>query len=585
MAETQTAEQEAKKAQQKFDKLAADLLKSGEVGDNAAIALYEMRDDPDFGDIITQLFEMLGFIFDTKAKMQDGKTHNVVEVQRPANFTDAQKAAVGEARREAREIVGVEQQEQSQSDVLYNKIIAQMKESDNFRDLQPLVEDADQVIAMLKSRTPEQLQQLFFPDDDKGSHDGFARALIVNLFQKDATPETYVKIENAMDAAYQNRFETTFKEAWMFYQAMFDVQTQGQFENAIAGMKAVFKDENKPFDVSSHNVISLFANKNENFDSKAALKTLLDAGGVDKKEEFNALIQEVGNAEVHQDFEPSKAAALEALKEIRDEKFPSVTANQDQDPSPAENQEPDEQTIPGLIIEHGDDDAAHTQPPPEKPAPSTGEEDVKVINVPPQPPPEQEDNAQLEITVDPGNAKYTGQQNKKDDREEFYKSPYRGEILKIEELLDGRGWRNEEGGGHSKRFNGITNNYRDHDLVKDAIDTVKELLGNDLTEELEAMIARIEGYNKAGTFVSSTFATEASKLYRERLPEEGKRPTNGEYAEALLRVLDTLDDEDAFTFDTAGIDEHLTADQKQAVTAEAAAIGKFQANLRSNMGA
>ena len=114
------------------------------------------------------------------------------------------------------------------------------------------------------------------------------------------------------------------------------------------------------------------------------------------------------------------------------------------------------------------------------------------------------------------------------------------------------------------------------------------------------MLDRIASYNKAGTFVSSNFETEAKeteqgetieaegfnavealKAYRESLPADGTHPSRGEYAMALVNMLKKLDHEKAFTLDTEKIDEHLTADQKADVAAEVTAIEKTQTGLRS----
>lgn len=165
-----------------------------------------------------------------------------------------------------------------------------------------------------------------------------------------------------------------------------------------------------------------------------------------------------------------------------------------------------------------------------------------------------------------------------DPRAVFLASPVEADdILRVEELIDGKGWRNEN--TYSDRFNGITNNYTDVALVNDAIARIEDVLGDRLTEDEQAMLTSISNRNQAGYFVGTPFAVEGLRAYRAELPE-GQQPSQEQYARALLAMLTPLDNDDAFILDTADIDEHLNAGQVADLHAEVTAIDNRQTGLR-----
>ncbi len=113
------------------------------------------------------------------------------------------------------------------------------------------------------------------------------------------------------------------------------------------------------------------------------------------------------------------------------------------------------------------------------------------------------------------------------------------EVLRVEELVDGKGHLNDKDG------------YKDTDLIRDAIAKVREIYGDD------TLFQNLEERNKEGTFASTKTSIEALKKYAEvyeRLKADGV--TRSEYGQMLGEFLHAIEQDDkAIIVDTHGVDD------------------------------
>ncbi len=177
---------------------------------------------------------------------------------------------------------------------LYWDIIAKkFQETDNYAVITPLIRDIDQFTGMLSQISPEKIHALFMPEKDGDSV--VHHALIQRAVQDRLAPEKFATLKSKVDFALTRTPELgeALSSEWMLNEAVYYAQTQKEFDNAIEGMKAIFDSEGSDFPVTALSVLYIDENKQDGFDAKAALTTLLEVGGIDTSDEVQELVERI----------------------------------------------------------------------------------------------------------------------------------------------------------------------------------------------------------------------------------------------------------------------------------------------------